>query len=139
VAANSAYSGSVLSSSVWVPTARTRPASMTTTRWDSEAEAAVGLGQLGAVAEAHLLEGDRGGRAAGPGRLGGGAGGFDRELFGLADAGDRGRADLVLAGRPDQPLHRREQVVQVQQEGDEGAHVDRARGDPGAPPGRARR
>jgi hypothetical protein len=50
----------------------------------------------------------------------------------LADAGDRGRADLVLAGRPDQSLHRREQVVQVEQEGDEGAHVDGARGDLGA-------
>ena len=93
----------------------------------------MGLGQLGAVAEVHLVEGDRGG--CGPGRewRGGGAVGFDRELLGLADAGDRGRADLVLAGRPDQSLHRREQVVQVQQERDQGAHVDGARGDPGAP------
>jgi hypothetical protein len=86
----------------------------------------VGLGQLGAVAEVHLLEGDRGGCGAGPGRLGRGAVGFHRQLLGLADAGDRGRADLVLAGRSDQPLHGREQVVQVEQERDQGAHVDGA-------------
>ena len=99
---------------------------------DAEADAAVDLGQLGAVAEPHLVEGDRGGRGAGPGRRDRGAVGLDRELLGLADAGDRGSADLVLAWPPRPAPHRRHQVEQVQQEGDEGAHVDRARGDPGA-------
>src|SRR5215213_6901158 len=93
---------------------------------------AVGFGELGAVAEVDLVEGDRGGCGPGWEELGGAAVGLHRELLGVANAGDRGRADLVLAGRADQPLHGREQVVQVEQEGDEGADVYRARGDPGA-------